>query len=62
MLFFFSGGSKMWKILSFTVAVPGVILCYVNAQVKEAEHKEHYQRPEFIPYEHLRLRSKVKHF
>ena len=54
-----TGGSGMWKMLSFLVAIPGVGVCYVNSYLKEAEHKEHFHRPEFVPYEHLRLRSKV---
>jgi len=52
------GGLRLWKILSFTVAVPGVLLCYVNAMAKEKEHYEHHTRPDFVPYEHLRRRTK----
>merc|ERR1711976_43547 len=52
------GGPQMWKILSFTVALPGVALCWINAELKEKEHREHFHQPEFHPYEHLRLRSK----
>ena len=55
----FSGGIRTWKILSFLVALPGVGLCFINAQLKEAEHHEHYERPEFVAYEHLRMRTKV---
>jgi len=47
----------LWKILSFTVAIPGVALCYVNAMQKEAED-HHHARPEFVPYSHLRRRTK----
>merc|ERR1711860_217845 len=54
-----AGGGKRWKLLSLLVAVPGVILCYINADKKEKEHKLHYERPEFVPYSHLRLRSKA---
>merc|ERR1712168_1074369 len=53
-----AGGARRWKILTFVVAIPGVIVCYVNSEKKEAEHKAHYHRPEFIAYEHLRLRTK----
>jgi len=37
--------------------VPGVLVCYVNAQIKEKEEHEH-ERPEFVAYSHLRLRTK----
>merc|ERR1712121_579506 len=53
-----AGGSQTWKWLSLLVALPGVGLCWINAYLKEAEHHAHYERPEFVPYEHLRLRTK----
>jgi len=53
-----SGGMKLWKILSFTVAVPGVAVCWVNAQLTEKAEHEHFERPEFVAYEHLRRRTK----
>jgi len=53
-----SGGMKLWKILSFTVAVPGVGVCWVNAQLTEKSEQEHFERPEFVAYEHLRRRTK----
>jgi cytochrome c oxidase subunit 6a len=52
------GGVRLWKLLSFFVAIPGVAVCYINAQLKEKEEHEHHTRPEFVPYSHLRLRSK----
>jgi len=52
-----TGGIRLWKMLSLLVAVPGVGVCWVNAQMKEKEEHEH-PRPEFVPYAHLRLRSK----
>ncbi|XP_023704047.1 cytochrome c oxidase subunit 6A2, mitochondrial [Cryptotermes secundus] len=52
-----SGGSKLWRNLSFFVALPSVGLCMVNAYLKHQE-EAHHERPEFIPYEHLRLRNK----
>jgi cytochrome c oxidase subunit 6a len=51
----------MWKWMSLLVAMPGVAICYLNMYLKEAEHKAHYERPEFIPYDHLRRRTKVRH-
>ncbi|XP_070573394.1 cytochrome c oxidase subunit 6A, mitochondrial-like [Ptychodera flava] len=55
-----AAGAKQWKMLSFLIAVPGVAVCMVNAYLKETEHMEHLKehRPEFIPYSHLRLRTK----
>ncbi|XP_076452781.1 cytochrome c oxidase subunit 6A2, mitochondrial-like [Babylonia areolata] len=49
------GGSKRWKMLSLLVALPGVAVCWINAFVLNGGHPE---RPEFVPYSHLRLRSK----
>ncbi|TUM11645.1 Cytochrome c oxidase subunit 6A, mitochondrial [Bagarius yarrelli] len=50
-------GAKTWKLLSFLVALPGVGVCMLNTFLK-AQHHSHDQ-PEFIPYTHLRIRSKV---
>ncbi|XP_037773936.1 cytochrome c oxidase subunit 6A, mitochondrial-like [Penaeus monodon] len=47
------GGMKQWKMLSYLVAIPAVALCMVNAFMS-GEHG----RPDFIAYEHLRLRTK----
>jgi hypothetical protein len=52
------GGAKLWKNLSFFVALPAVGLCMVNAYLKHQE-EHHHTRAEFIPYEHLRIRNKV---
>ncbi|KDR23661.1 cytochrome c oxidase subunit 6A, mitochondrial [Zootermopsis nevadensis] len=52
-----SGGYKLWKNLSFFVALPAVGLCMVHAYLKHQE-EHHHERPEFIPYEHLRIRNK----
>ncbi|CAL4066210.1 unnamed protein product [Meganyctiphanes norvegica] len=49
-----AGGMKQWKLLSFIVALPGVGLCILNAVLTHHEHEQ----PEFIPYEHLRIRNK----
>lgn len=51
------GGAKLWKNLSFFVALPAVGLCMVNAYLKHQE-EHHHTRAEFIPYEHLRIRNK----
>jgi len=53
-----SGGMRLWKLLSAFVAIPGVAVCWVNAQIKEKEEHEHGERPEFAAYDHLRRRTK----
>jgi hypothetical protein len=55
--FAFSGGYKLWKNLSFFVAIPGVALCMVNAYLRIKEHP--HEAPEFKPYDHMRKRDKV---
>ncbi|XP_060043378.1 cytochrome c oxidase subunit 6A1, mitochondrial-like [Erinaceus europaeus] len=50
------GSALMGKALTFFVALPGVGVSMLNVFLK-AQHGEH-KRPEFIPYPHLRLRSK----
>lgn len=49
--------AKTWKILTFVVALPGVGVCMLNMFLKEQNHS--HEQPEFIPYSHLRIRSKV---
>ncbi|CAD5120970.1 DgyrCDS9515 [Dimorphilus gyrociliatus] len=51
------GGMRNWRFLSLVVALPGVGVCYLNAQLKE-EEVHNAPRPEFKPYEHLRIRTK----
>ncbi|XP_045616564.1 cytochrome c oxidase subunit 6A, mitochondrial [Procambarus clarkii] len=48
------GGTKQWKMVSLLVALPAIGLCMANAFLGT----EHEHRPEFIPYEHLRIRTK----
>ncbi|CAO1302540.1 unnamed protein product [Diamesa hyperborea] len=53
-----AGGYKLWKRLSFFVAIPAVALCMLNTYLKHQEDHETYVRPEFVKYEHLRIRNK----
>uniref|UniRef100_A0A4W3HN58 Cytochrome c oxidase subunit n=1 Tax=Callorhinchus milii TaxID=7868 RepID=A0A4W3HN58_CALMI len=48
--------ARLWKILSFVVALPGVGVCMLNTYLKSQEHS--HERSEFIAYTHLRIRSK----
>ncbi|XP_005396567.1 PREDICTED: cytochrome c oxidase subunit 6A1, mitochondrial [Chinchilla lanigera] len=49
------GSARMWKALTFFVALPGVGVSMLNVFLK-SHHGE--ERPEFIPYPHLRIRTK----
>ncbi|NP_001004884.1 cytochrome c oxidase subunit VIa polypeptide 2 [Xenopus tropicalis] len=48
--------ARTWKILSFTVALPGVAVCMLNAWLKKQHHP--HERPKFVAYDHLRIRTK----
>lgn len=51
--------ARMWKALTYFVALPGVAVSMLNVYLKSRQHDEH-ERPEFVPYPHLRIRSKVR--
>ncbi|XP_058463268.1 cytochrome c oxidase subunit 6A1, mitochondrial-like [Malaya genurostris] len=48
------GGAKLWKKLTFFVALPALGLAMANAYLKHEEQ----ERPEFVPYEYMRIRHK----
>ncbi|XP_068102786.1 cytochrome c oxidase subunit 6A2, mitochondrial-like [Hyperolius riggenbachi] len=50
------GGARTWKILTFVVALPGVAVCMLNAYLQQKNHP--HERPEFVAYNHLRIRKK----
>lgn len=53
----FFSTARTWKILTFVLAFPGVGVCMANAYMKMQHHSHH--QPEFVPYSHLRIRTKV---
>ncbi|XP_056144463.1 cytochrome c oxidase subunit 6A, mitochondrial [Lampris incognitus] len=50
------GGARTWKILTFVLAIPGVSVCMANAFMKAESHADH--QADFVPYPHLRIRTK----
>ncbi|XP_070582887.1 cytochrome c oxidase subunit 6A2, mitochondrial [Erythrolamprus reginae] len=48
--------ARLWKILSLVVALPSVGICWLNVQLRKRDHP--HEPPEFIPYSHLRIRTK----
>ena len=55
----FAGGERMWMLASFFIALPGVGLAWLNAKKREEVSEHHHHHPDFVPYAHLRLRTKV---
>ena len=48
----------LWRNLTYFVALPAVVLVSINTYLVEKEHHKHFKRPEFIAYDHLRIRTK----
>ncbi|VVC24269.1 Cytochrome c oxidase, subunit VIa [Cinara cedri] len=51
-------GVDLWKKITYFVALPGVLLASIYIINGHLEHEKHTHRPEFIPYEHLRIRTR----
>lgn len=49
--------AKMWERLSLFVVLPAVAIASAITYKNEMEH--HEPPPEFVPYEHMRIRKKV---
>lgn len=49
---------EFWKKVFLYVACPAILLSAVNTYFLEMEHYEHWHRPEFVPYEYLRIRTR----
>ncbi|XP_050435632.1 cytochrome c oxidase subunit 6A2, mitochondrial-like [Adelges cooleyi] len=51
-------GVKMWKNFTFYLALPGCLLASIYCIGAHLEHEKHVKRSEFVPYEHLRIRTR----
>ncbi|XP_075220001.1 target of rapamycin complex subunit LST8-like [Lycorma delicatula] len=49
-------GVKLWRNLTFFVSFPGIALAMANTYISHTAH--HEERPEFILYEYMRIRTK----
>ncbi|XP_043468079.1 cytochrome c oxidase subunit 6A1, mitochondrial-like [Leptopilina heterotoma] len=47
---------NMWKMASLFIALPATVITGVINYYHHIQHETH--RPEFIPYQHLRIRTK----
>ena len=49
----------MWRNLTFFVAFPVIVLAHINVFMPHADGHKDAVRPDFVPYEYLRIRTKV---
>jgi len=56
-LFYIADGWKLWRKLSFLVALPGIALCMLNVYITTTP--ETHEPPPFVAWEHMRIRTKV---
>ncbi|KAM6364512.1 cytochrome c oxidase subunit 6A2, mitochondrial [Pluvialis apricaria] len=47
---------RTWRALSFLVALPAVGVCMLNVWLEQK--RQHHAAPAFVPYHHLRIRTK----
>lgn len=57
--FLISESVKLWRNLTLFVALPAVALGMLNAYLLTQEEHKNHKRPEYIPYDHMRIRTKV---
>ncbi|XP_050534273.1 cytochrome c oxidase subunit 6A2, mitochondrial-like [Daktulosphaira vitifoliae] len=51
-------GVNMWKKITLFFAFPACLLASIYCINGHIEHGKHEKRSEFIPYEHLRIRTR----
>ncbi|NXQ79972.1 CX6A1 oxidase, partial [Nyctibius grandis] len=50
------GAGRTWRALSFLVALPAVGVCMLNVRLEQ--RRRPHRGPPFVPYHHLRIRTK----
>ncbi|XP_032243707.1 cytochrome c oxidase subunit 6A1, mitochondrial-like [Phoca vitulina] len=50
------GSAHMWKALTYFAVLPGIDVSMLNVFLR-SHHRKH-ERPEFVAYHHLHIRSK----
>ncbi|KAF0773911.1 cytochrome c oxidase subunit 6A2, mitochondrial-like [Aphis craccivora] len=51
-------GLELWKKVTYFIGLPGCLLASIYCINGHLEHEKHSSRPEFVPYEHLRIRTR----